>query len=379
MTILKKYFLHFSLPLVALLLLSNRPLDPPKSIVNGGTLDSLDLKIGQMILMGINDCKTLDSNQIQLKYEIANGYLGGLILFEKNIAKTESYVQLKKLISDLKSHASMPLIISIDEEGGKVHRLKEKYGFVRMPSAAYMGRLNNLDSTYFYYNRLAAELKDLGINFNFAPVVDLAINIENKVIFKFDRSFSVSPSAVSKHAIACIKAHHNNGVQTILKHFPGHGSSTSDSHLGIVDVSNTWQKEELLPYHTILKKGYCDAIMTAHIINRNWDTAFLPATLSQKVIGQMLRSDLGYKGVVFSDDMQMNAISKEYGFENAIEMAINAGVDILIFGNNVHTDEAPATATQIHQIIKKLVLVGRISPQRIEESYDRIVKLKAQY
>jgi beta-N-acetylhexosaminidase len=376
---LKKYFLNFSLTLVAFLLLSYDSINPPKPSTSATQMDSLDLKIGQMVLMGINDCKTIDSNQTALQKEIESGYLGGIVLFEKNIAKTESYVQLKKMISNLQSHASIPLIISIDEEGGKVHRLKEKYGFVRMPSAAYLGRLNNLDSTYFYYHRLAEEMKDLGINFNFAPVVDLAINIENKVIFKVDRSFSRSPSIVAAHAIACIKAHHDNGLQTILKHFPGHGSSTSDSHLGIVDVSSTWQKDELLPYYTILNKGYCDAIMTAHIINRNWDTTLLPATLSQKVIGELLRSEMGYNGVVFSDDMQMNAISKEYGFENAIEMAINAGVDILLFGNNVHLDEQPTTATQVHQIIKKLVLSGRISAQRIDVSYQRIMKLKAHY
>jgi len=379
MSLIKKYFIPFSLTLVAFAMLSYVSIDTTKSRTNKTQIDSLDLKIGQMVLMGINDCKTMDSNQTALQQAIENGYLGGIVLFEKNIAKTASYDQLKKLISNLQSHARIPLIISIDEEGGKVHRLKEKYGFVRMPSAAYLGRLNNLDSTYFYYNRLAAEMKDLGINFNFAPVVDLAINLENKVIFKVDRSFSRSPSIVSEHAMACIKAHHANGIQTILKHFPGHGSSTSDSHLGIVDVSSTWQKDELLPYTTLLSKGYCDAIMTAHIINRNWDTTLLPATLSEKVIGGMLRSRIGYNGVVFSDDMQMNAISKAYGFENAIEMAIHAGVDILLFGNNVHPDEQPATATQVHQTIKKLVLSGRISAERIDISYQRIMKLKAHY
>lgn len=376
---MQKSYFRFSLILILPFLFLSAFKSPNTSnTFNTTDTDSLDIKIGQMILMGINDRKFL-SDQDSLIQELKTGKLGGIVLFEKNIAKTASSVQLKELIFKLQSHSKIPLIISIDEEGGKVHRLKEKYGFVRMPSAAYLGRLNNLDSTFFYYNRLAGELKELGINFNFAPVVDLAVNIENKVIFKVDRSFSASPFDVSKHAMACIKAHRANGVQTILKHFPGHGSSTSDSHLGVVDVSNTWQKDELLPYRNLIQDNYCDAIMTAHIINSNWDTTLLPATLSQRVIGGMLRSELNYNGVVFSDDMQMNAISKAFGFENAIEMAINAGVDILLFGNNVHPDEQPANATQVHRIIKQLVLNGRISRQRIDESYLRISHLKASF
>lgn len=361
---------------IILLTAFKKPNTPQVTLIDDS--DSLDFKIGQMILMGINDRKVLSENDSLIE-EIKSGKLGGIVLFEKNIAKDESFNQLKKLIDEMQKQAPIPLIISIDEEGGRVHRLKEKYGFVRMPSAAYLGRLNNLDSTYFYYNRLAAELKALGINFNFAPVVDLAINGDNKVIVKVERSFSKLPSVVSKHAEMCIKAHRDNGVQTILKHFPGHGSSSSDSHLGIVDVTTTWQRSELLPYLYLLGNNHCDAIMTAHIINSQLDSSKLPATLSQKVVTQLLRTELRYQGVVFSDDMQMNAISKEYGLSNAIEMAINAGVDILMFGNNVHPNEPAATATQVHAIIKELVLSGKISKEQINTAYLRILNLKQKF
>jgi beta-N-acetylhexosaminidase len=181
---------------------------------------------------------------------------------------------------------------------------------------------------------------------------------------------------VTKHALCCIQAHHENKVKTILKHFPGHGSSTGDTHKGIVDVETTWQFSELIPYANILQSGKCDAIMTAHLVNARWDSTRLPATLSRPVITGMLRGLLNYNGVIFSDDMQMHAISKNYGFETAIGLAINAGVDVLIFGNNVDPGEKPITATEIHTIIKKLVTEKIISEKRIDESYRRIVQLK---
>ncbi len=337
--------------------------------------DSLDVKIGQMIMVGINNRTQINPND-SLLLELSSGKIGGIILFEKNISKTESRRNLKELIKKMKQASPTPLLVSIDEEGGKVHRLKEKYGFVGMPSAAYLGKLNNNDSTLYYNRRLAIELADLGINFNYAPCLDLAINQENTVIVKKERSFSSEPETVYKHAQLCIKAHHEKGVKTILKHFPGHGSSTGDSHVGIVDVSNSWDFKELLPYYQLIKSNQCDAVMTAHIINKNWDTTYLPATLSWQAVTGILRNQLGYKGVVFSDDMQMHAISKNYGLTKAIELAINAGVDIVMFGNNVDPKDTPLNGTQIHEKIKQLVVEGKISLTRINEAYSRIMKMK---
>lgn len=357
----------FSSAIVAICALQTPTTPPP---------DSLDIKIGQMIMMGI-ESRTLTADQDPLLEELRTYKLGGVVLFEKNIAGTDSKDNLRKLISTLKKNAALPLLVTIDEEGGKVHRLKEKYGFVSMPSAAYLGKLNNPDSTLFYNRRLAAQLAELGINFNYAPSVDLAVNANNTVIVKKERSFSAEQGIVSKQALLCIRAHHEKGVKTILKHFPGHGSSTADSHLGIVDVSDTWNFKELLPYHSILESGTCDAIMTAHIINRNWDSTLLPGTLSGRVVNGMLRGLLGYRGVVFSDDMQMHAISENYGLEKSMELAINAGVDILMYGNNVSPKDKPLTATEVHATIRKLVLEGKVSRERINEAYGRILHLKS--
>lgn len=336
--------------------------------------DSLTLKIGQMILVGIKDAKSLSSKDSIIS-EIAQNKIGSIILFEKNISNTNSFQNLKTCIDSLQRKARIPLFVSIDEEGGQVHRLKEKYGFVKMPSAAYLGKLDNSDSSAYYYDRLAKQLKDLGINMNFAPSVDMAVNLRNPVIYKMWRSYSNDPDMVTKHAGIAIKAHQKNRVATVIKHFPGHGSSNTDSHLGLTNVTKTWSSQELLPFVNLIKTNTCDAVMTAHIVNCKLDSTCLPATLSKKIITGLLRDSLKFGGVVVSDDMQMYAISKNYGLEKAVTLCINAGVDILLLGNNVVATQQ-VTASQLNSLIKKLVKEGKISPLRISESYKRILKLK---
>lgn len=337
--------------------------------------DSLDIKIGQMIMVGIGQKTALTAHD-PVAIAIEQGKIGGIVLFENNIAASRAKEQLKKLVSDCQAKAGIPLFISIDEEGGRVHRLKQKYGFIDMPSAAKLGRINHTDTTLYYNRKLAALLADLGINLNYAPAVDVAVNPSNPVIVKNERSFSQDPAVVTKHALTCITAHHDYGVKTILKHFPGHGSSRADSHLGIVSVTDTWKPLELEPYRAIFQSGNYDAVMTAHIINRKWEASMLPATLSKKVVTGMLREELGFSGVVFSDDMQMGAISKNYGFQQAIMLAINAGVDVLMFTNSVGEGSKIMQANDIHDIIKKLVLTGKVSRTRIDEAYRRIMALK---
>jgi beta-N-acetylhexosaminidase len=335
---------------------------------------SLEFKVGQMILVGINTRNSLPETD-SLRKDITDGKTGGIILFEKNINPENSKENLKKLISDLQAGAPVPLFMSIDEEGGKVHRLKEKYGFVKMPSAEYLGSLKNTDSTYYYTKNLAALMAELGFNVNFAPDVDVALNPNNPVIAKVGRSYSADPKTVSKHSIAAIKAHREYHVKTALKHFPGHGSSMTDSHYGITDVTKQWSEIELIPYRDIINSGNADAIMTAHIVNCKLDTSCLPATLSKKIVTGLLRKELKFNGVVFSDDMQMHAISKNYGLENALKMSIEAGVDVVVFGNNVNASDR-ITPSEIHALIMKMVNSGEISMARIDESFKRIMELK---
>ena len=336
---------------------------------------SLDIMIGQMILTGIGDDRQVWSSNPILD-EIEKGKVGGVIYFEKNINPKKPVKSLKEGIKKLQEKAEIPLFVSIDEEGGKVNRLKPKYGFPETRKASELGEANNLDSTRFYALTTATTLADLGFNVNFAPDVDVAINPDNPVISRLGRSFSSDHNLVAIHAREVIKAHRENGVITTLKHFPGHGSSHADSHLGVADVTKYWQFSELMTYKYLIDSGEVDAIMSAHIVNKHLDPKGYPATLSPFIISEILRGVLGYQGVVFSDDMQMHAISSNYGFEESVKMAILAGIDVLVFANNVPGNER-RSPSELHHIIKSFVTNGDISEQRISESYRRIMKLKS--
>lgn len=336
------------------------------------TTDSLDVKIGQMILIGFPGSKVDD----KVLDEIRQGKVGSIIIFEKNIPAKNSYAELKKITWTYQHAAPIPLFISIDQEGGKVNRLKEKYGFPRSVTAARLGKFT-LDSVQFYAETTAATLAGLGINVNFAPVVDLAVDPTNPAIVKPERAFSSREDSVTVFAREVIRQHRKLGVISVLKHFPGHGSSKDDTHLGIADVTNTWNVRELYPYRSLIDSGEVDAIMTAHIVNKKLDPKGNPGTLSKKVIDSLLRKQFHYNGVIFSDDMQMHAITKHYGLDEAIRMAINAGVDILTFSNNISGSQE-RTVDKVHEIIKKFVLNGTISKERIDQSYKRIMNLKRQ-
>lgn len=349
---------------------------------------SLDVKIGQMLMVGFRGLRINENPSIVR--DIRHYHLGGIILFDydvptqKPVRNIESFEQVKELVASLQNVSPTPLLVAIDQEGGKISRLptslplhrsgKESLGFPPTVSAQYLGTMNDPALTFEQAANTAETLAELGINLNLAPCVDLNINPDNPVIGRLERSFSADPGIVTKHAIEFIKAHHQQDILCAIKHFPGHGSSAADSHLGMVDITDTWTAAELKPYENIIKAGLADVIMTAHVFNAHLDDKY-PATLSKPIITGILRKQLGYDGVVISDDMQMRAIIDNYGFETAIQAAIEAGVDIILIANNsiYEEDSVPRSVA----IIKKLVQDGTISEKRINESYQRIQKLKS--
>lgn len=341
------------------------------SLTSCAQRDSLDFKIGQMIMIGFPKPE-VDSAVLA---EIKAGKVGAIIHFEKNIPRSNSFAGLKKINWTYQQAAPVPLIVGIDQEGGRVNRLKEKYGFTRSVSAAYIGKSKSLDTARFYADATAATLAGLGFNINFAPCVDLAVNPANAVIYKVERSYSKNPDSVTLFAQEVIRQHRKHNVLTSLKHFPGHGSSMNDTHFGVADVTDTWSEAEIKPYRDLLALGHVDAIMTSHIVNRKLDPKGLPGTLSRKILDSLLRGKIGYKGVIFTDDMQMHAITKYFGLEEAIRLAILGGVDIMCFSNNIQGSEA-RTVDKVHAIIRGYVEKGVISRERIDQSYRRIMALK---
>jgi beta-N-acetylhexosaminidase len=340
---------------------------------------SFDRKLGQMILVGFRGMDAAPDSQIIR--DIRQYHLGGVVLFDYDV-KSKQYVrnvssptQLRRLTGQLQAAAEgrLPLLIGIDQEGGLVNRLKPTYGFPPSLTADSLGRINHLDTTTARATVIARTLRDMGINLNFAPDVDLALNPDSSIISKKKRSFGADPNLVTRHARAYIGAHRAVGVLTAIKHFPGHGSAPGDTHEGFVDASRKWQASELEPYRQLIASDDCDLVMSAHIFNRNIDPKY-PSTLSHAALTGILREQLGWKGVVISDDMQMGALAKNFGFETSIELAVRAGVDILLFGNNLEYD--PLIAERAFLTLKKLVKEGKISKKRVRQSYRRIKRMK---
>jgi beta-N-acetylhexosaminidase len=338
-------------------------------------------KIGQMLLVGFRGTEAGQNSYIAKVIKELN--LGGVILFDydlpsksfpRNILNPE---QLKNLIKNLKSFSGQSLIVAVDAEGGAVNRLSPKYGFLDIPSAQELGEISDVKITEKFASLLAQEVSMLGFNVDFAPVVDLNVNPENPIIGALGRAFSSEPEKVVEQARIFINEFKKNNITAIIKHFPGHGSSANDSHKGMVDITGTYQEKELMPFRELIKGGEVNAVMTAHIINRSIDKDY-PATLSPAFIEGILRKELGFKGVVFSDDMQMAAINNNYGFKDAIVRAINAGCDILIFSNNnqEYDESVPYRAVEI---IFQAVKDKEISLQRIVESSERIATLKRDF
>lgn len=338
---------------------------------------SLEKKIGQMLMVGFHGTSAKKNTQICRDIKTYN--LGSVILFDynpvnksqaKNIATKSQLTQLTEQLQACSADGK--LLIAVDQEGGKVQRLKSKYGFYgKFPKASEVRKMNQsqIKSTY---KKMSAELHAVGINYDLAPVVDLDINAKNHVIHGLGRSFGKDPKVVAKYASTFIDAMHSNGVLTSIKHFPGHGSSVGDTHKGFVDVTNLWKKVELEPYR--LLKNKADTVMVAHVFNKKIDDDY-PASLSYKTITKLLRGKLGYKGVVITDDLQMGAISKKYGFKNTLKLAINAGDDILLIGNQLDPKLIKSTKVLVDTIVD-LVNSGEVKVQSINNAYARIQKLK---
>jgi len=353
--------------------------DSPQKPTVATKSPTLDQKIGEMILIGFRGTSAEEGSEI---YQLIKDYhVGGVVLYSYDVPtkdsiqrNIESPAQLKALNQQLQNISPKKLIISIDEEGGRVSRLKTKQGFQDHQSHQTIGELNNPDSTRLWASNMAKELSQLGINMNFGPVLDLNINPESPVIGGIERSFSEDHEVVTANAKIFIEEHRKQNIACVPKHFPGHGSAKSDSHKGLTDITDTWTATEMQPYEKLIDEGYCDIIMTAHVYNEQLDT--LPGTLSKKIIQGTLRDKLDWQKVIISDDMQMGAINNFCSFEESIERAIEAGVDILLLSNNSFQDGYdPKIAIKAIHHIQKLVQEGKVSEERINESYQRIMNL----
>ncbi|GAB4335095.1 MAG: glycoside hydrolase family 3 protein [Dehalococcoidia bacterium] len=335
---------------------------------------------GQMLMLGFRGTELAGDNPIVA--DIRDRHLGGVILFSEDLPSgeptrnVESRDQLTRLCGALRAEAARPLLIAVDQEGGAVSRLRPEHGFPATRSHAELGALDDTTETRRESATVARRLASTGINLNLAPVVDLDTNPANPVIGALGRSFSDAPEVVTRHAQAFIEGHRAYGILTAPKHFPGHGSSEGDTHQGFVDVSATWNEAELEPYRALVSGRLARMVMVAHVFNAALDEVF-PASLSHATVTGLLRDEIGFDGVIITDDLQMGAISGRWAFEDAIRHAINAGADIVIYANQLE-DFDPGLGQRAHDTIVALVESGDIRRERVEASYRRIMALKAQ-
>ncbi|MBP8294298.1 MAG: glycoside hydrolase family 3 [Caldilineaceae bacterium] len=346
---------------------------------------TLAQKIAQMVMVGFRGLALDPANPVVA--DVRERGVGSVVLFSRDMVldspmrNVASPAQLQALDAALhalaaSSSAGIPLMIAIDQEGGRVARLDEQRGFPPTQSAQVLGERGDPDYTYARAAEMARTLAAAGINHNLAPAVDLNLNPESPAIGKLGRSFSADPAVVIDHARAFIAAHRAHKITTTIKHFPGHGSARADSHKGFVDVTESWQEVELEPYRALIAEGAVDAVMSAHVFNARLDPVY-PATLSPAILTGLLREQLGFTGVIMTDDMGMKAITTQYGFAEAVVQTVLAGADMLTFGNNLAYD--PDVASRVIAILTQAVADGIISEQRIAASCARILALKAQW
>ncbi|MBU8685722.1 glycoside hydrolase family 3 protein [Bacillus haynesii] len=364
-----------------------RPEQNIKQMVSGMSLEE---KIGQMLMpdfrnwkkKGESSAKGLTEMNDEVAGIIQKYRLGGVILFAENVTGTEQTVRLTDGLQ--KASPDIPLFITIDQEGGIVTRLESG---TNLPGNMAVGASSSSKNAFRSGKIIGKELVSLGINVNFSPVLDVNNNPDNPVIGV--RSFSSKPELTSKLGIQMMKGLQDEQMIATAKHFPGHGDTAVDSHYGLPLVPHNEKRlrsVELAPFQKAIDAGI-DMIMTAHVqfpafddttykSKKDGEDIMVPATLSKKVMTDLLRKDLGFKGVVVTDALNMKAVSDNFGQEEAVVMAVKAGVDIALMPAQVTSLETEKNLARVFEALLTAVKKGEIPIEQIDQSVERILRLK---
>lgn len=336
---------------------------------------TLEEKISQMLILGFKGSSPYFSDARRIVRFLKNQEIGGVIFFRRNFKNSSSVRRLMQAMTQ--AETSVPAFFMLDQEGGLVQRLNSENGYFDYPPAGWVSSHFDLQQSYSLYSDMARNLADLGINVNLSPCVDLNVNPDSPAIGRYYRSFSDDTKTVYEYAETVLSAHETWGVLSCLKHFPGHGSALTDSHNGFTDVSGTWTNEELLPFAELISNHPAEVkmVMAAHVFNTNLDANY-PASLSEETLTGILRDELGFQGLILSDDLQMGAISENYGKDEAVILAIQAGCDLLLVCDLQETGNRNYPE-HFREIVLQAIQQGKLSEDRINESFERIMQVKS--
>ncbi len=341
----------------------NETEDEIAALMNDMTVEE---KIGQLVLVGLEGT-AIDETSRKL---VKDHHVGGFILFKDNIESVEQSVKLLNDLKEANAANPVPLWLSIDEEGGRVTRFPEEY--VKLPSSGKVGSKGDLTLTKRVGGLIAQKVAGLGLNMVFAPVLDIHSNPNNPVIG--DRSFGTTAETVTQHGIASMKGIQEKGVVTVVKHFPGHGDTSVDSHLGLPVVEHDLKRlheMELVPFQQAINEG-ADVVMVAHLLMKSIDPD-TPSSYSKPVINDLLREELGFKGVVITDDMTMGAISGSTDVGEASVKSVVAGSNMVLIGHEYALEEA------VIQALTKAVRSGVIPEEMLNDRVRATLELKHKY
>lgn len=331
-------------------------------------LPPLPAMIGQLLVVGFAGDELTDPPAQKILADIGDGRVGGILYFAHNVA---SQADVRAMNVAFQAAApQLPLLIAVDQEGGKVQRLNDRVGFAETPSAADVAALSPQDRRATY-DALASGLSRLGFNLNLGPVVDLGVEPSNTVVVLNGRTYGAAPAPVIDAARDFVLAHRAEGIATALKHFPGHGSSVSDSHKGAVDISKTWSADELLPYTALNGAGLADMVMVGHL---TLDPAEGPISLADGMIDAMLRDGVGFSGLTISDDLTMGAAAEGSGEQTVVD-AVMAGNDLIIVSGSMDGLEGDLVSA-LHTALSEAAETDADVRARVVEAYRNVSAFK---
>jgi len=326
---------------------------------------TLRQKAARMLLMGFIGDNTDTDGAAAIAGHLEQGRIGGVLFLRHNVRSREGVEGLTRLFRSIAPDAWM----AVDQEGGAVQRLSSDLGYSPIPRAYVISEEQTVEEARALYTIAATEFRGAGFNLNLAPVADVQDD-ENSVIGRWGRGYGEDGQTIAAYAAAFIDAFETAGAACAIKHFPGHGRSSGDSHHGFVDITDSWSQVELDPFRRLIDAGKAHLIMGGHLTHNGLDPAGDPVTVSRPILTDLLRGQMGYQGALITDDLDMGAIHENFAQRDAVIRSIQAGNDMIMMSNSAAPD--PDLPVRFADWIEAAVADGELTETRIDESMIRL-------